>query len=53
MKKRKKEEYETPQAVLVQVPVENGFSLSSTGGNEDSNIESFGDSGNNYGNELF
>lgn len=53
MMKSKKEEYQTPQAMLVLVPVENGFSLSSSGTAEDSNIESFGDSGNNYGNELF
>lgn len=48
-----KSEYVAPEVRQVQAPVENGFALSHAERPNNSNIEYFGNSGNNYGNELF
>mgnify|MGYP003295879233 CR=1 FL=1 len=52
-KTENKSEYVAPQVRQVQAPVENGFALSHAERPNNSNIEYFGNSGNNYGNELF
>lgn len=53
-KTQTKQEYQAPQTAQMAVRVEKGFALSGAEPTEDnSNLENFGDSGNNYGNELF